>query len=161
MQFDDIVDRYINRNSDVLNIPKNSLCPDLFSFNEGTPPVLLETVRLHILNDIERIAPYIKINSYYLTGECLIPSSEPSRTCDLTMCIEFASYNDDVTSHMRAFHLLKKLNARYIDRTQHKIYYHMYSEPVSIHDLRSAYDVLRNKWMKVPEIDDEDFDTDN
>lgn len=160
-RFDDMVDQYIKKNSDVLDIPKNSLCQYLFSFQEGTPPVLLESVRLQLLNGVERIAPYIKVNKYFLTGECLKPSSTPNHNCDVTIIIEFSNYNDDVTSQFRAYNIAKKLNGKFIDRTQHKVFYHLYDKPVNIRNVSGAYDILGNKWIKVPEINDEEFDTDH
>jgi len=161
MRFDDIVDRYIQKNSDVLDIPKNSLCPSLFSFQEGTPPVLLESVRLQLLNGVERIAPYIQVQKYFLTGECLIPSSNIDPHSDVIILIQFANYNDDITSQHRSFEQTKKLNGQFINRTQHKVYYRLYSSPISINDINGSYDILANKWIKVPEITDEDFDTNN
>jgi len=161
MHFDDIVDTYISKNSDVLNIPKNSLCPYLFSFQEGTPPVLLESVRLQLLNDTERIAPYIKVQKYFLTGECLQPTTDPSKTCDLSVVLSFTSYEKDTTTQYKAYEMCKKLSGKYVDRTQHKVYYYMYDTPISINNLEGAFDILNNKWVKVPDIDDEDFDTDN
>lgn len=160
MHFDDIVDTYIKKNTDVLNIPKNSLCPNLFSFQEGTPPVLLESVRLQILNCIERISPYIKIQRWYLTGECIKPSSTPNDSCEVSVVISFASYSDDNTTEQRAYEMCRKLSGSYVDRTQHKLYFYMYDTPLSISNLDGAYDVLTNKWVKVPNIDDEDFNTD-
>jgi len=115
MRFDDIVDKYIQKNSDVLDIPKNSLCPNLFSFQEGTPPVLLESVRLQLLNGVERIAPYIKVRNYFLTGECIVPTSTVDNSCDVVVLIEFANYNDDITSQHRAYEQTKKLNGQFID----------------------------------------------
>ena len=159
-RFDDTVDQYIRKNTDVLNIPKNSLCQYLFSFQEGTPPVLHETVRLQLLNGIERIAPYIKVNRYVLTGEAINPSSHPAHNSDVTICIDFANYNDDVTSQTRAYNMAKKLSGQFIDRTQHKVYYHLYDNHININNLNGAYDILANKWIKVPELDEE-FDTDN
>lgn len=161
MQFDDIVDTYIKKNADVLNIPKNSLCPYLFSFQEGTPPVLLESVRLHILNDIEKIAPYILVQKYLLTGECLQPTMSPDKTSDVNIVISFSNYNDDVTSQHRAYEMSKKFSGKFVDRTQHKVFYYLYDTPISINNLKGAFDILSNKWLKVPDIDDEDFDTDN
>lgn len=161
MHFDDIVDTYINKNSDVLNIPKNSLCPYLFSFQEGTPPVLLESVRLQLLNGMERIGPYIKVLKYLLTGECLHPSSDPSKTSDVSVVISFAAYTNDSTTQYKAYQMSKKLSGQYVDRTQHKVYYYLYDTPLNISNLDSAFDILNNKWLKVPEIHDEDFDTDN
>jgi len=161
MRFDDIVDKYIQKNSDVLNIPKNSLCSDLFSFQEGTPPVLLESVRLQLLNGVERIAPYIKVRNYFLTGESIVPTSTINNNSDVVVLIEFANYNDDITSQHRAYEQTKKLNGQFIDRTQHKVYYRMYSSIVSRDSINGAYDILGNRWIKVPEINDEDLDTDN
>ena len=156
-----MVDGYIKKNMDVLNIPKNSLCADLFSFQEGTPPVLLETVRLQILNCIERIAPYIKIQNWCLTGECLKPTSAPDKKCELSIVISFVPYKGDTTSHHRAYDMCKKLSGSYVDRSLHKLYFYMYETPLNISNLDGAYDVLINKWIKVPNIDDEDFDTAN
>ena len=161
MRFDDIVDKYIQKNSDVLDIPKNSLCPDLFSFQEGTPPVLLESVRLQLLNGVERIAPYIKVRKYFLTGECIAPTSSPDKHSDVYIFIEYTSYSEDLTSQHRAFEQTKKLNGQYIDRTQHRVYYRLYKDMIGINNVNGAYDILANKWIKVPTIDDEDFDTDN
>lgn len=158
MQFDDIVDKYIQKNSDVLNIPKNSLCTQLFTFREGTPPVLLESVRLQLLNGVERIAPYIKVRKFYLTGESLVPSSTVSAYSDVIIILEYADFNGDYTSQHRAFEQTKKLNGQYIDRTQHKVFYRMYEKHISINDLNGAYDIMNNKWIKVPYFDDEDFD---
>lgn len=161
MHFDDIVDKYIQKNSDVLDIPKNSLCPNLFSFQEGTPPVLLESVRLQLLNGIERIAPYVKVRKYYLTGEVLQSTSQPNKHSDVIVMMEYSNYNDDPTSQHRAFEQTKKLNGQFIDRTLHKVYYRLYNSMISLSDINGAYDILANKWIKVPEIDDEDFDTNN
>lgn len=158
-RFDDTVDQYIRKNTDVLNIPKNSLCQYLFSFQEGTPPVLHESVRLQLLNGIERIAPYIKVNKYFLTGECITPQTLPAHDSDVTMYISFANYNDDVTSQHQAYRMAKKLSGEYIDRTQHKVYYHLYDKQFSLNDVNGAYDILGNKWIKVPEIEDEELDT--
>ena len=161
MHFDDIVDTYIKKNTDVLNIPKNSLCPYLFTFQEGTPPVLLETVRLQILNCIERIAPYMNIKKWYLTGDCIRPSNPPDNKCEVSVVISFSGYNDDTTSEQRGYEMCRKLSGTYVDRSQHKLYFYMYNTSLSINNLDGAYDVFLNKWVKVPETDDEDFDTDN
>ena len=161
MHFDKIVDTYIKKNTDVLNIPKNSLCQYLFSFQEGTPPVLLESVRLQILNCIERIAPYIKIQNWCLTGECLKPTEDPSDKCEVSVVISFTDYNKDGTNTQRAYEMCRKLSGSYIDRTRHKLYFYMYDVPLNISNLDGVYDVLTNKWIKVPEMDDEDFNTNN
>lgn len=161
MRFDDMVDTYIKKNADVLNIPKHSLCTQLFSFEEGTPPVLLESVRLQLLNDIERIAPYVKILKYYLTGESIVPTSTVNSKSDVTIVVEYANYNDDVTSQHRAYEMTKKLSDKYIDRSLHKVYYYLYEGSSNLNDMNGAYDILGNRWIKVSEIDDEDLDTNN
>jgi hypothetical protein len=183
MKFDDMVSKYIAKNGNVLDIPKNppSLCTDLFSFQEGTPPVLKESIRLHILSDIERIAPYIKILNFYITGKCLQPISNPDKQCNVNVVIEFANYNDDETSHRRAYIMAQKLsssntrthpskrdkhesNKRYLGDTQHEIFYHLYNKTLSQSNLAGIYDVFKNKWIKVPkyiEIEDEDNSGDN
>ena len=161
MRFDDIVDTYVRKNSDILVIPKNSLSPGLFSVREGTPAVLLESVRLQLLNDIERIAPYIKVLKYYLTGESIVPTANVDTKSSVTVAIEFANYNDDITSQHRAYSMCKKLSDKYIDRTQHKVYYFLYEGTLRLTDMNGAYDFLGNRWIKVPEIDDEEFDSDN
>ena len=161
MRFNDVVDSYLKKNSDVLDIPKNSLCPYLFSFKEGTPPVLLESVRLQLLSDLERVAPYVKILKYYLTGESLVPRSDVDSKSDVAIAIEFANYNDDVTSQYRAYSMCKKLSDKYIDRTQHKVYYYLYEGSLNLRDMSGAYDFLNNRWIKVPAFDDEEHNSNN
>ena len=51
--------------------------------------------------------------------------------------------------------MCKKLSDKYIDRTQHKVYYFLYEGALKLTDMNGAYDFLSNKWIKVPEIDDE------
>lgn len=174
MQFDTMVSNYIRKNTDVLNIPKNSLCTDLFSFREGTPPALIESVRLHILNDIERIAPYIRVLKYYITGDCLVPKELPDNKCDVNVIIEFAGYKEDNISYQRAYDMCKKLssssstvnksthnkhqtNKRYLDRTRHEIFYHLYDKAISPVQLKGIYDILNNKWVKVPDFEEDDL----
>lgn len=161
MRFDAMVDTYIRKNSDVLNIPKNSLSVQLFSFQEGTPPVLLESVRLQLLNDIEKIAPYVKVLKYYLTGESIVPTSTINPRSEVSVVVEYANYNDDPTSHQRAYEITKKLNNKFVDRSLHKVYYYLYEGSSNLNDMNGAYDILNNRWIRVPEINDEEFDTDN
>lgn len=161
MRFDDMVNTYIKKNADVLNIPKHSLCTQLFSFEEGTPPVLLESVRLQLLNDIERISPYIKVLRFYLTGETIAPTSIINPKSDVSVAIGFANYNNDITSQHRAYSMTKKLSNKYIDRSQHKVFYYLYEGDLNLNNLNGAFDIVANKWIKVPAIEDEDLDTNN
>ena len=110
MKFDDAVKDYIRKNGNILDIPKASLSQYLFAFKECTPPVLHESIRLHILNDIERIAPYIKIQKYFLTGECIQPTTNPNTKSNVTVVIEYSNYNGDNTTQYKAAKLINKIN---------------------------------------------------
>lgn len=144
------VEKYISKYRPLLDIPKNSLCTQLFAFPESTPPIMHESVRMQILRDVEQIAPYVIVRDFYATGLAFIPNATPDKTSNIIVNIEFSDNRNDVVSNSRAFNVAKKLSGRYIDRTQHRVFYKLYSKPVDLRVVTSKYDVLNNRWIKLP-----------
>ena len=148
--FDKGVEKYISKYRNILDIPKNSLCPALFAFTDFNPPAMHASVRMQILRNIEEIAPYIIVRDFYATGKAFIPSENPDPNADIFVNIEFSDNKGDQINNSRALFLAKKLSGHLLDRTQHKVYYRLFSKPVDPHVLQAKYDVLNDKWMKIP-----------
>jgi hypothetical protein len=148
--FNQEVQKYISKHKPILDIPKNSLCPELFSFTDFNPPAMLESARMQILRDVEQIAPYVIVRDFYATGMAFVPSDEPSKTADIHINIEFSDNKNDTISYSKAVYVAKKLSGHLIPGTRHKVIYRLFSKPVDTRVLLAKYDVLNNKWIKIP-----------
>lgn len=146
--FNTEVDKYLAKYNNILDIPKNSLCPLLFSFTESNPPALHESIRMQILRDIEQIAPYVIIRDFYATGLAFVPSERPDTTVPIYINIEFSNNKNDTISYSKAVYVAKKLSGHMLDRTTHKVIYRLFSKPVDTRVLLAKYDVMNNKWVK-------------
>lgn len=144
------VKKYISKYKPILDIPKNSLCPELFSFTDFNPPVMHESARMQILRDMEEIAPYVMVRDFYATGLAFVPSDQPSKTADIHVNIEFNNNKNDTIAYSKAVYIAKKLGGRLLNGTRHKVFYRLFSKPVDTRVLAAKYDILNNKWVKIP-----------
>lgn len=131
-----------------IDIPRNSLDPDVFTFNEGQPPTLKESIKGQIMQDIEKIGRVTIVNTFYIIGSIL--TKQYSQDSDIDVNVEVFKEDSDDLTFSRLLSVLKDINGKLAIGTKHPINYYIMTDEYDLSKTNGAYDVLSQKWIKEP-----------
>lgn len=132
----------------IVDIPKNSMAPDVFSFEENREPILLDSIRYQILNDIQKFKQISNVKGAFIVGSIL--TKLYNKTSDIDVNIEMYNEEVDDMSEAKLLLLLKNINGRMATGTQHPINYYILLKEPSEDQFNGIYDIFTNKLIKVP-----------
>ena len=149
-------DQYISES--ILDIPRNTLDPKVFQFEDGKPPILNPAIKRQIQSDISNFEALIPITAVQIVGSILTRTY--SANCDID--VNLAIYREDVDDMMQGklSTIMKRLNGKLAVGTMHPInYYLLFKEP-NPDRFDAVYDVAGERWIKEPtmfELNVEDY----
>jgi len=135
-------------NESVLDIPRNTLDPKVFQFEDAKPPVLNTAIKKQILTDVANFEALTPIKHVHIVGSILTKTYSANSDIDVNIGI----YREDVDDLMQGklSITVKKLNGRLAYGTIHPInYYLLFNEP-DPERFDAIYDVPNEKWLKEP-----------
>lgn len=142
--FNDII------NESIIDIPRNSLDPTVFQFNDNIPPIMHPIIKMQIMNDIEKFRDIVPVTIYFVVGSILTKKYTPRSDIDVNVQID--SKDDTITEEI--FDLIKNINGYLAAGTTHPINYYVIKDDYNFNNTDAAYDVKNEVWIKEPENDD-------
>ena len=134
----------------VLDIPRNTLDPQVFHFEDGKQPILNPAIKKQILADITNFEALISIKHVYMVGSILTKTYSANSDIDVNIGI----YREDVDDLMQGklSLIVKMLNGRMAVGTIHPInYYLLFNEP-DPERFDAIYDIANERWIKEPTL---------
>lgn len=137
----------------VVDIPRNSLDPTVFTFPEGSRPILQSVIKAQIQKDIERINAIFPVRRFYIIGSIVTHRYNISSDIDVNVEIEDQA-NQDISMEA-ILRVVKSLNGKLAIGTTHPINYYLIQHDYDLDKTDAAYDVANEKWLKTEERDDD------
>lgn len=140
----------------IIDIPKNSLDPTVFSFSDNSKPILQSSIRMQIKKDIERISAMYPVENYFIIGSILTRRYTPSS--DIDVCVELE--NRPEKNRINTDELLgivKSINGKLAVGTTHPINYKLLQYKYDLAKTDAAYDIENERWLKTDNTDDLDL----
>jgi len=148
--FDIVFSNYINES--VIDIPRNSLDPSVFEFPSEGDPILHPSIKMQIMQDIERLSDEVNVVRYFMIGSILTNRYTNNADIDVNVQIE---PRDGMTMES-LFSVLRRLNGNLAVGTTHPINYYIIKDDYDLDSADAAYDILNERWIKKPD----EFDVD-
>ena len=143
----------------IIDIPRNSLDPTVFSFEENSNPILQSSIRSQIMKDIDRISKAYPVSDFFIIGSILTRRYTPSS--DIDVCVELETRGEkNPFSISELLAATKALNGKLATGTTHPINYKLIQYKYDLDNTTAAYDVKNNKWLKIDEVQN-DLDIQN
>lgn len=140
----------------VVDIPRDTLDPTVFSFPESGQPVLQSAIKDQIMKDIHRLGSVFPIKDFYIIGSIL--TRRYNENSDIDVNVELDSRGDtDEMATSSILKILKKVNGRLATGTTYPINYYIMRDEYDLDKTEAAYDVMSDRWLKLPK-DDGDSD---
>lgn len=139
----------------VIDIPRNSLDPTVFSFPEGDKPILQSVIRKQIQRDVERINGVYPVKKYYIIGSIVTHRYNISSDIDVNVEIEYQGHKEEEVSMEALLRVVKSLSGKLAVGTTHPINYYLMQEEYDLDKTDAAYDVANDKWLKTENPDDD------
>ena len=151
MNFERAINRAILITEAVVDIPRDTLDPQVFQFfdGEGTP-ILRDGIKAQILQDIQALASVVPVVNFYITGDILTHDWTPKTSIDVN--VETDPEAIDSISVAEVLFNLRRLNGRLAIGTQHPINYYIIPDDVDYDSLDAVYDIANERWARLPEI---------
>lgn len=134
----------------VIDIPRNSLDPTVFQFNDGMSPILNPSIKLQILEDIRQFEKIVLIQNFFIIGSIL--TKNYNKNSDIDVTIQVAENDIDNISNEGIIHLLNSLNGKMAIGTIHPINYYIILKDYDFSKTEAAYDIANEIWIKEPKI---------
>jgi len=151
MNFEDTINRVVLITEEVVDIPRDTLDPQVFQFYaDGSTPILRDGIKAQILQDIQALSGVVPIVNFYITGDMLTPIWTPRTSIDVN--VETDPEVMDSISVAEILFNLRRLNGRLAIGTQHPINYYIIPDDVDYDELDAVYDIANERWTKLPEI---------
>lgn len=158
--FNQIYQDYLFILSDsVLDIPRNSLDPAVWSFPEGGGlPIMHAAIKNQILADITKINDIIHVTDFFVKGSILTPQYNQRTDIDVLVQVNKDDLDDLKIQSLQT--ILSVINKRLAQGTLHPIEYYIqqmfHDEPYDEEFAEGIYDVANEKWVRVPKQFDVD-----
>ncbi len=152
--FDKII--YASLRESVLTLAKDDLDPVVFQPNVEGTPVLRETIRIQILKDIDEIRKILPVVNFYIIGSILTKNYDVKTDIDVSVQVDAQQVDSIATADV--MHLLANLNGRMAGETAHPINYYVVLEDFDDTKVDAAYDVINDKWLKLPKAYEPDIE---
>jgi predicted nucleotidyltransferase len=138
----------------VVDIPRNTLDPTVFSFPESGLPVLQSAIKEQIIRDIQRLSSIFPISDFYIIGSILTRRYNENSDIDVNVELDSRGIIDELSTNT-ILKALKRVNGKLATGTTHPINYYIMREEYDLDKTDAAYDVLSDKWIKIPEESDD------
>jgi predicted nucleotidyltransferase len=150
--FDFVYNSLINSetlNESLIDIPRNSLDPAVFTFPDGHLPVMNTAIKSQIIADIQKIEDVLIVNKFFVIGSILTPQYNPRTDIDVNVEVDEQVMRNLSQEHLMS--LIKLLNGKLAVGTQHPINYFLVPGEYDLDKTDAAYDVANEVWIKEPE----------
>ena len=138
----------------VVDIPRNTLDPTVFSFPESGQPVLQSAIKDQIMEDIRRLGSVFPIKDFYIIGSILTRRYNEDSDIDVNVELDTHGITDEMATDS-ILRILKKVNGKLATGTTHPINYYIMRREYDLNKTDAAYDVLSDRWIKTPKEDDD------
>lgn len=139
----------------VIDIPRNTLDPTVFSFPENELPILQTAIKEQIVRDINRLNNVFPIKKFYIIGSILTKRYTDKSDIDINVEIESMGDDKDMISTDTILKTLKDFNGKLATGTTYPINYYITRYEYDLDKTDAAYDVMTDKWLKIPENEDD------
>jgi predicted nucleotidyltransferase len=153
-----IFDKLVNSRlvESVVDLARDELDPTVFTFREDGSPVLKESLRIQILNDIDQIRHVLPVVNFYIIGSILTKNYTDDTDIDVTVQVDAQLVDSIATAEV--MHLLKTINGRLAGDSRHPINYYIITDEYDQDKADAIYDVANDKWIKTPKHHDPNID---
>lgn len=135
----------------VLDIPRNSLDPEVFQSTEDRGPILNPAIKIQIIKDVAQFAEIIPLKGYYMVGSILTRTY--SKNSDIDVNVELYPEDVDDLVQEKLISIVKSLNGRLAVGTTHPInYYITLGSTDSENNFDAIYDIDNERWLKEPKL---------
>ncbi len=141
-------------NESAIDIPRNSLDPTVFSFPDGSPPILQSPIKKQIQRDVERINSIYPVKRFYIIGSIVTHRYNISSDIDVNVEIESRGEKDEISLEA-ILRIVKSLNGKLAVGTTHPINYYLLQHEYDLDKADAAYDVMNEKWLKTEKQDND------
>lgn len=138
----------------VIDIPRDSLDPTVFSFPDGGSPILQTAIKKQIQKDVERINAIFPVRRFYIIGSIVTRRYNMSSDIDVNVEIEEQGQKDGISMEA-ILRVAKSLNGKLAIGTTHPINYFLIQHEYDLDKTDAAYDVMNEKWLKTENPDDD------
>jgi len=146
--------RHYYLNESAIDIPRNSLDPTVFSFPDGSPPILQSIIKKQIQRDVERINSIYPVKRFYIIGSIVTHRYNISSDIDVNVEIESRGEKDEISLEA-ILRVVKSLNGKLAVGTTHPINYYLLQHEYDLDKADAAYDVMNEKWLKIEKQDND------
>jgi len=136
----------------VLDLPRNSLDPAVFQFDDGRAPVLNPAIKLQILTDITNFEKLTPVKRVYIVGSILTKTYAPDSDIDVN--VEVFKEDIDDLQQARISMTQKGLNGKLAIGTTHPINYYITTDELDPERFDAVYEVVTEQWLKEPSFFD-------
>ncbi len=133
-----------------ITIPRNTLDPNVFMFEDGHPPILNQAIKAQIINDVHNIERLLPVKDYYIVGSILTRMYSANSDIDVTMEV----YKEDVDDvvQVKILSIIKDMNGKLATGTQHPINYYVTMDEYDENNFDGVYDLVNERWRKEPKF---------
>lgn len=140
----------------VVDLARDSLDNTVFQFPEMGLPILHDSIKVQVLNDVDQIRKVIPVVNFYIIGSILTKNYTNNCDIDVTVQVEAELVDDIATAEL--MHTIKILNGKLAAGTTHPINYYVITHEYDTDKADAVYDVVNNKWIKTPKQQDPEID---
>lgn len=148
--------KYVTLKESIVDIPRDTLDPTVFSFPTNGLPVLQSSIKKQILKDIDSINNVVPVKNFFMIGSIL--TKRYDKESDIDVNVEIDNVDEDIISSNEVLGLAKKLNGKLAAGTTHPINYYITHNEYDLNKTDAAYDILNHKWLKIDKGEEEDID---
>jgi predicted nucleotidyltransferase len=145
-------------NESVLDIPRNTLDPTVFQFEDGKPPILNPAIKQQIITDVHNFEQLIAVTQTYIVGSILTRTYSPNSDIDVNVEVNREDIDDLMQAKLSM--TLKAINGKLAVGTVHPINYYIMFNKADTERFDAIYDVPSERWLKEPsffEINIDDY----
>jgi predicted nucleotidyltransferase len=153
-KFDNIIG--VKLTESVVTLSKDELDPSVFTFKVDGLPILRDSIKIQILKDVDEIRSVLPVVNFFLIGSIL--TKNYTDTCDMDITVQVDEQLVDSISTAEIMHLLHNLNGRLAADTRHPLNYYIITHEYNESKAEAIYDIVNEKWTKVPKNYDPDVE---
>jgi predicted nucleotidyltransferase len=151
--------KYVVLKESVIDIPRDTLDPTVFSFPTNGLPILQSGIKKQILKDIDSIDKIIPVRNFYMIGSIL--TKRYDKDSDIDINVEIETKDEDQVTSDEILRIVKKVNGKLATGTTHPINYYISRHEYNLDKTDAAYDILNHTWLKIDKTDEADLDLKN
>lgn len=145
-----ITNMLVEREYEQHMIAREDLDPTVFqTFDDGTAPRLHDGIKAQLITDVTSLETIVPVVAFYITGDILSPYYAVDT--EIAVFIEVDPESIDNIATAEILFSLRRINGRLAPNSQHPINYYVVPEEVEMSKLNAVYDVVNERWAKLPE----------